>query len=186
MKKPLALLISVLLVLTLTFPATVLASGKGGGGHDQGKHARAANAPTVTSNGHTAPGQAKKALKLAAKDARKAARLETKTLRKGPQHSMESSATSPTVKASVVEGTKSVGPGVANALGHIVANLTRKFAKFGDALPQGLVNVWFKFSTWLGISTEARPWEPVTIAPVDAAPTPSEITTPPPSEVPSQ
>ena len=180
MKKSLALLITVLLVLTLIVPATVLASGKSGGGNARGKAARAANAP-VTSSEHPGAGQANKAAKLAAKDARKAAKLEARGLPKSPKSSRESSSTTPAVKPSV-DGAKSVGPGVANALNHILANIARRAEKVGEAIPQGLANVWFKFSTWLGISTETRPWVPV-VEPVGDNPPAPVITTPPPSMI---
>jgi hypothetical protein len=186
-KRSLALLLGAMLALTLILPGAVLAAGKGGSNvaSGRGQTARTTDTPpgvseSLASNGHAAAAQEKKA----AKNALKNTRLATKAVRLAAKHSQESSATSPAVNASV-EGTKSVGPGVSNALQHIVENLTRKFAKFGEALPQGLVNVWYRFSTWLERSTDTRPWEPVTATTTSGDTPPTEITTVPPSVMPT-
>lgn len=163
MRKSFTLIVVTMLVVALAAPAVVLAGGKGSGG----KKPAARSAP--------------KQVRVKPQVAAKAAKREMKGVRKQLRMtSLESSPTSPSTEA-----TKSVGPGVANALSHIIANITRKLAKFGEdfRLSFGLLSVWTKFSTWLGQPTDVRPWETSPTVPgsgITSPPAgPSVITTPP-------
>lgn len=63
-----------------------------------------------------------------------------------------------------VDTSGSVGGGVGNAFKHITANLEKALAKVESGsmkqLPPGLVRVWLKFASWLGVDQGLLPGTP--------------------------
>lgn len=129
---------------------------------------------------------ARKAAKAAARAERKAAKatgLESSVSAEGatgsPDGSLEPTPaveTSGSTDASPpVEAEEGDGPGIENALASITRNLEKSLAKIADGkkkqLPPGLVRVWQKFASWLGIDPttqpgyEAPPVDPATVEP---------------------
>lgn len=170
MKKSIIALLVIVVTAALIMPG--IASAAGGPPEGKGKPAATAT------KGGAADKEVRKAEKAAAKEAKAQAKAERKAAM-APEAD-ESEATSPSV-----EGTKTVGRGVTNALARITRNIERRLEKFGwdEALPAGLMSVWQKFSTWLGNDTSVTPWTPPVSDDTSPTPDPSGDTspTPPPS-----
>ena len=200
MRRTVASLLVVAVVASMAIPAVAFAGGKGGNSKGNGEwgavsadeDARAAQAAIA----RDARAQAKSArkdtgaqakrsraeAKARANDARRQEKLLSKAAREEARRAAKrakaasSEVTSPTLDASPsVDATKTVGPGVSNALARITRNLERRIAKFGwgAKLPPGLVRVWLKFSGWLGNDTSATPWTPPVSADTSLTPSPS-------------
>lgn len=184
MKKTFSILITAAVSAALLVPAVATAGGPAAKGKGNGASAKVAtqeSAPVADkATRKTARKQAKGAVKVERKQAKAAAKII-----KAPVVS-ESSDESPSIESSPsADATRAVGHGVANALARITRNIERKIAKFGAGakLPLGLMNTWFKFSTWLGNDTTMNPWTPPVSTDSSPTPPPSTDTSPTPDSV---
>lgn len=156
MQKIVNTTVAAVLVASLVFPLS--ASAKGG----PGDHGRRAAKQQVAIAGKSA---AKVSTDTAsAKAARKAARRQAKTLAKqervaakqAREASRAAEASETTAAAS-----ESATPNVAPAFSRIMSNLEKSVSKVlsgtKSQLPPGLVRVWLKFASWLGVDPTTMP-----------------------------
>jgi len=185
-KRPMTIVVASMLIAAVAMPGVAAANGNGqgkGAGQRQSaaakaqretaKEARTADLASAEASRAALKAQrrAEKAAaysaKFAARDAKKAARKVAQDQRKAAR-ALEASgvpgsvAESGSAPASAgVDATRAVGPGVSNAFVRITGNLEKSVAKVTAGtkkrVPPGLVRVWLKFATWLGIDKATMP-----------------------------
>ncbi len=180
MKKPILATVSVMLVASLVVPGIAFAQGNGKnqGGAARGKAARVAvaSAQQEARNDKAAEKAAHaqaKAERVAAKAERKAAKAAEKQARKALKPTTKAAAVSAAAEATEVVGGDDAsgsvepsveathGPGIAVAFSRITSNLEKSLDKMAAGkkkqLPPGLIRVWNKFASWLGVDLTTRP-----------------------------
>ncbi len=195
MKRSLHAALALLLLFSLAIPAAAFAQkgGNHGGGqvshapktHSAGNsavHGRGASKHQASAT--TASHSPKARSVHGAKGAAKAAAAKTH----GPKRAVvtasaaaQAPAAAPTsasgTETAPLEGTTAEStpasptahPGISNAFSHITANLDRMLAMVASGhkkqLPPGLVSVWLKFASWLGVDPSQLPGTPPAVTP---------------------
>lgn len=161
MKRGISVLIMVALVATLAVPVAAFAKGP-----EKAKGYESAVAKGKPDHSQKAADKdARKAEKAAAKEERKAEKAASKAARGMEASEIESGSVdaSGSTVASVT-----AGPGVSNAFTRITANLEKSLAKIAAGkkrqLPPGLVRVWLKFASWLGVDPSTMPGNDVGVS----------------------
>lgn len=174
MKKLSIAAVSTLLIAALAVPSAALAKG---GNQNRGTSDSAIGQgkgrPTDISapDGGLTAKEARKAERSAARLARKAQKAEAKQAREDEKAAAKQARTAGGAVGAAdmgseessesVESSAPTGPGIANAMSRITANLEKSLAKIASGkkkqLPPGLVRVWLKFAAWLGIDPTTQP-----------------------------
>lgn len=152
MKWTITRVIALALMAMLMFPVTTPAKGK----PDQaGKPAAATKA-----KGDKA---AEKTERAASKEARQQTKAERKSAKSAAKAERKSAAGAALEDSASVDASGSVEatPSVSNAFTRITTNLEKSLAKIAAGkktqLPPGLVRVWMKFASWLGVDPTTMP-----------------------------
>lgn len=158
MKKLLSFLLVTAMIAAFALPSIAVAKPGNGHGRKAGAQGWAARSEASAETTPVTKAE-RKAAKTTAKLEAKAARTAAKAARMAAKP-VKSADESESVEASEsVES--SVGAGIPNAFSRITTNLEKSLAKIAAGkktqLPPGLVRVWQKFATWLGIDLTTQP-----------------------------